>query len=328
MLNKVKTLPGISLVVYALFAVYPFIALAYSPFVTTGSATGITSYSATLNGSVNADNMPTSVWFEYSTDNNLRGSASATAYRFASGNSGNIIANISGLYSNTIYYFRAVAQNVDGRAYGNIYTFTTNYNYPFINNSASAINGYDSDNFSSTPSVVTNPATAVLSHSAKLNSLIINAGNDSKTWFEWSTSPSLNEITPVISLGSLSSAKHVGTITGLLSGTTYYFRAVVQNGSERTEGAILSFTTNNVSPAVSIAEKSMDKTQTGDAGTDAVQSTDSLLPANVLGSESFLPVNIFGWIILIILVLILLVVSKHLYRSFLEKKTPPASGHA
>ena len=68
MVKKPVKLGAMVLLGTVLFVYSPAVAYAYSPYVTTGSATAITSSTAILNGSVNADNMPTSVWFEYSTD--------------------------------------------------------------------------------------------------------------------------------------------------------------------------------------------------------------------------------------------------------------------
>ncbi len=299
-----------------LFSSAFFVSYAYSPYVSTGSATAITSSSATLNGSINADNMPTSVWFEYGTDSSLKNSLSVNAYRYSSGYSGNIVANIGGLYQNTTYYFRAVAQNGDGRVYGNIYSFATNYNYPVIND-IYAVN---------TPLVltaITESASFIENTSVQLNSLIYNeASNPSKAWFEWGTTVNLGNKTEMVSIGTFPSVRHANIMTGLSSGTTYYFRAVAENSTWRNNGSVLSFVTSgaklNVGAKTSaVTSTDIITTNTPTIKTDPAQAS---LAANVLGSDSFLPVNVFGWLLLIIFILVLIILSKHLYHKFSDKK--------
>lgn len=344
-LLKIKKIGLIALLGAVLFSLSPFTGYSYSPYVTTGTATAITSNSVTFNGSVNADNMPTSVWFEYGTDASLRGSSSVSAYRFTSGNSGNIVANVSGLYPHTTYYFRAVAQNSDGRAYGNIYLFTTNFE-TLTYDSYATINPPLPLNTISTPTITTNPATSVSTRSAKLNSLAINSfANPASTitWFEWGATPYLGDVTPAISLGSLSSAKHVNTITGLSPSTTYYFRAIMQNGASRVDGTTLSFTTGYAAaptPAPSLVAEKANEPEPEPEPEPAVTNTSTVEPAEdedqdsslaassaLTESDSFLPNNVFEWIILVILVLVLLIMSKYLYLSFSAKPTHPAGGH-
>ena len=314
MIHKVKKLLEISLLGAMFLGVAPLISLAYSPYVTTGTATAITTNSATLNGSVNADNMPTSVWFEYSTDGSLKNASSATAYRFTSGSSGNLIAYASGLYPNTTYYFRAVAQNREGRAYGNIYLFTTN-TYTNYSNTAEIT----PLPFSST----TQSASSVKSTSAQLNALVHNDQNSSSnTWFEWGTTPNLDNQTTIVSTGTLTDVKRADTLTGLSPSTTYYFRAVAENSSVRKIGVTLNFTTNKPA-SVSASTTKTTTTTTSTENKSLLEPTKSEIGSNLIasaiGAGSFFPVNIFGWTILVILILILMLMTKHLYRGLLNK---------
>jgi len=104
-------------------------------------------------------------------------------------------------------------------------------------------------NPASTLTAVTTPATLITTSSAQLNALILNSSinsyvNDSaNAWFEWGTTMSLGNKTPTTSVGSLSSVRHASFLTGLRSGTTYYFRAVAENSSIRNIGSVLSFVT-------------------------------------------------------------------------------------
>ncbi|MBF0377940.1 MAG: DUF1566 domain-containing protein [Desulfamplus sp.] len=93
---------------------------------TTTSANGITSNSATLNGSINPNGDDTNWYFEYGL---------SISYGFTSPipsqNAGSgitlipVAANLIGLIPNTTYFFRLVATNSTGNIYGDDMTFTT-----------------------------------------------------------------------------------------------------------------------------------------------------------------------------------------------------------
>jgi hypothetical protein len=103
-------------------------ATATAPAVDTGTATAIRTTEATLRGTVDANGMPTTYWFEYSADS-LLGSVllHSTAQQSAGTgtNSAEVAADITGLTSNTTYYFRIVAQNSLGTVRGDRETFKT-----------------------------------------------------------------------------------------------------------------------------------------------------------------------------------------------------------
>ncbi len=107
-----------------------------SPIVTTGSATLSSSNSVTFYGSVNPNNSYTTTWFEYGPTASLGSASQATG---VSSNSSyvNTSASAFNLNANTTYYYRAVAQNSFGNAYGsilNIYTGNSNNNAVVANN--------------------------------------------------------------------------------------------------------------------------------------------------------------------------------------------------
>ena len=94
------------------------------PLTTTGSATDITSDSATVNGTVNANGLPATVWFEYGTTSGSYGSTSPTQSVSGSGNT-TVSIGISGLSASTTYYYRLVAQNSAGTNYGSEMSFVS-----------------------------------------------------------------------------------------------------------------------------------------------------------------------------------------------------------
>lgn len=318
MLSKITKSLKVTLIGAILFSFLPFVGYAYSPYVTTGNATAVTSNSATLNGSFNADSMTTSAWFEYGTDSSLRSSNSVTAYRFNGGASGNLVANISGLYPNTTYYFRAVAQNYEGRAYGNIYLFTTSYPYPLVGEVYAPIN------YSPLPfNTVTQPASSIKSTSVQLNSITYTGEVASTyTYFEWGTNFLLANRSETLLVGTLPLVKHAGVLTKLSPGTTYYFRAVAENSTGRRLGTILSFTTPGVaSPAPTTETPEVESPTTPEIPKENQTNQEgSSLAASAGLSGSFLPTNVFGWVMLVILTLVLWLLVKALYRDLKSEK--------
>jgi len=200
-----------------------------APTVVTNSATGISQNSATLNGQVNPNGGNTNYWFEYGTSWAL--GYNTSQQNAGSGNSNiNVNSYISGLSSNTTYYFRAVAQNNYGIVYGSILSFTTS-------------NGGDNG---SAPTVVTNSATNLYQTSVQLNGQVNPNGGNTNYWFEYGQTTGLGQTTSQQNAGSGNSNINVNSyISGLSSNTTYYFRVSAQNPSGTAHGSILSFTTSN-----------------------------------------------------------------------------------
>jgi alpha-tubulin suppressor-like RCC1 family protein len=94
------------------------------PIVTTGTATNVTSSSATLNGTVNANGTSTTAWFNYGiTSGSYTGTSTTQSVSGSSDTS--ISAAISGLSASTAYYYRIAAQSSAGTSYGSETSFTT-----------------------------------------------------------------------------------------------------------------------------------------------------------------------------------------------------------
>ncbi|HNZ42198.1 MAG TPA: M6 family metalloprotease domain-containing protein [Bacteroidales bacterium] len=93
------------------------------PQLITTTATGITSGSAILNGSVNANGVPSSISFAYGLDTNYANSVAATPNSVSSNSITQVAAPITGLTSGAVYHFRVMATNALGTFYGNDMTF-------------------------------------------------------------------------------------------------------------------------------------------------------------------------------------------------------------
>lgn len=93
--------------------------------VTTGEAANVTSNSATLNGTGNGRGL-TTVWFEYGTVSVSYKNTSLTQNVSSSPFDIPISIDITGLMSNTTYFYRIVGQNSSGDiSYGSEKSFTT-----------------------------------------------------------------------------------------------------------------------------------------------------------------------------------------------------------
>ena len=94
------------------------------PEVSTLPATGVSTNSATLNGTVNPNGWPTTAWFQWSTTRNYDNLTSVTA--LGSGTTAlPLSAPLAGLSPGVTYHFRVAATNDYGLVYGSDQSFTT-----------------------------------------------------------------------------------------------------------------------------------------------------------------------------------------------------------
>ncbi len=109
----------------------------YPPLATSRVATAVASVTATLNGTVTANDANTTVTFEYGNDINYGASINATPNIVTGITNTAVCAVITGLTANTAYHFRIKAENSGGIAYGEDLTFTT----------PSRVSDYDGNNY-------------------------------------------------------------------------------------------------------------------------------------------------------------------------------------
>ena len=238
------------------------------PTATTGSATSVTSSSATLNGTVNPTGFSTTAYFQWGTTASY-GNNTASQSIGSGRDALSIKADLTGLKPSTIYHYRIVATNTKGgTAYGSDRTFTT---AP-----------------SSTPTAATVAATSVTSSSATLNGTVNPHGLATTAYFQWGTTTSYGHNTASQSIGSGTSALSVSAgITGLTAGITYHYRIVANNSSGTTYGADKTFTTSQ--PISSEWSKSF-----GSTSNDSCNSVTIDGYGNVLMTGSFYGVVDFG----------------------------------
>ena len=95
------------------------------PSVVTLDATSVTSSEATLNGTVNANGLTADVTFEWGLTTSYGNINTAVPSTVSGTTVTPVLANLTGLSSNTTYHFRAKGTNAAGTATGADFTFTT-----------------------------------------------------------------------------------------------------------------------------------------------------------------------------------------------------------
>ena len=138
---------------------------------------------------------------------------------------GHFTSNITGLSKNTTYYVRAYATNKQGTSYGVQRSFTT-------------------PQYTTTPTVTTNPVSDVLQHTVTCGGNVTNNGGLSITsrGVCWSTSQNPDIYDSHTTNGTVSGS-FTSYVTGLTPNTTYYMRAYATNSKGTSYGEQRSFTT-------------------------------------------------------------------------------------
>lgn len=96
------------------------------PTATTGAATGVTAWTATLNGTVSSNAATTTVSFQYGLTTGYGETIVASQSPLAAGATGAAVsANLEDLNCNTTFYYRVAATNSQGTTYGSGSSFTT-----------------------------------------------------------------------------------------------------------------------------------------------------------------------------------------------------------
>lgn len=193
-----------------------------------------------INGTVNPNGALTTYWYEYGQTSSL--GAKTVVYLVGSGYTNFYTpAYITGLNSDTTYYYRLAANNSFGTVNGATYSFKTNTNPP-----PSGVS----------PTTSTTSATSITKTSANLNGQINPNGSQTNFWFEYGLASDLGLVTSLQSAGSTDSSQAISvSISNLKPSTKYYFRLNSQNQFGTVNGQILDFTTQGPSTATAPTTK-------------------------------------------------------------------------
>ncbi|MGE3632241.1 MAG: beta strand repeat-containing protein, partial [Sandaracinaceae bacterium] len=218
-----------------------------APTVTTNAASSVTSTGATLNGAGVAHLTATTGYFRYSatdpgTCNDTFGSRAPVTGGSSLGSGSSSVSfsqSVGSLSSGTTYYYCAIANNMEGTAFGAVLSFTT----------------------LAAPTVTTATASSVTSTTATLNGSANPNGASATGWYRYSTTNpgSCNDTfgmrAPATSgtlLGAgMADVPFPRAITGLTPGATYYYCAIASNSAGTGYGSVLSFTALAAAPTVS-----------------------------------------------------------------------------
>jgi phosphodiesterase/alkaline phosphatase D-like protein len=202
------------------------------PTIFTDTPTTITASSAQLNGILTTTGnaaFPVNVSFQWGTAAGVYPNETTMQPVTATGT---FNANISGLSSGTLYYYRAkVDDGTSGGAFGEEHSFRAG---------------------STCPTATTQTATAISTTGTTLNGNLITLGSASSVnvMFQWGISPTVyvNVTSPT---AMTSGAPFAADVTGLNDGTTYYYRSKVDGGVDGSVfGIEKSFTTGRTNPTV------------------------------------------------------------------------------
>ncbi len=199
------------------------------PVAVTQDATSVAQTSATLNGYVNANDLTTTIKFEYGTDltygtiiNGSPSSTSGTANTPAT-------ASLTGLTANTTYHFRIVGSSSAGNTNGGDKIFTT----PAI--------------VIDPPVVTTAAISAITQTTATGGGNVTSQGGAAVTarGVCWSTSADPTTANSKTENGTGTGA-FTSNLTALTAGTLYYVRAYAANSGGTSYGNTQTFTTESI----------------------------------------------------------------------------------
>ncbi len=194
--------------------------------VQTITQSNVEQHTATLNGHYSATVTAPTVWFKYGLSaNNLN---ILTNPQSMAVGSNSFSANLSGLQSNTTYFYKAFGSQAGNLVSAtNVLQFTTLVTPPVIF------------------TVTTNTQTNVTTTSADLNGYISLANTTANSrYFKWGTSANNLNNTLNVSGGQTVSGSFTGSLSGITPNTTYFFKAYADGvGGAVAATNTLSFTT-------------------------------------------------------------------------------------
>jgi uncharacterized protein (TIGR02145 family) len=200
-----------------------------APIAITETATDVLSFSTTVNGTVNANNLSTDVVFEWGKTTTYEIGSDIADESPVTGNSDvavsfNLPSDMASLEPGTTYHYRIKAKNAVNITYGNDSTFTTLDTIPQYLTTAE-IKEIKVNTALSGGSIIDDGGSTVIARGVCWNT---------------STNPT---IVNSFSFDSSGTGEFISSIAGLTEGTTYFVRAYATNSVGTAYGNELSFTT-------------------------------------------------------------------------------------
>ncbi|MEW6365037.1 MAG: hypothetical protein AB1714_10410 [Acidobacteriota bacterium] len=199
----------------------------------TYDASGISSTSAVMQGDVNARGIAGGAqWcFQYGTASGVY--TNQTSGGTVTGSSWiGVSVTQGGLLPNTQYFYRTMANSVNGPGYGEERSFITLKSDP-----------------PTPPTVATGLPSNVTATGATLTGTCNPNAATAIAWFEWGLTTAYGNTTPAQSAGNGTSPVYISSnLTGLANGTTFHARIVGQNSGGTSYGNDVSFTTGAENP--------------------------------------------------------------------------------
>lgn len=187
------------------------------------AATNLQIRTATLNGSVNPNYLPSTVSFEWGTTTSYGNTIIPSESTISGNTSVNVIANLTGLDPGITYHFRIKASNELGTSYGNDMTFKT---------------------LGDLPAVILPNASGITLNSATLTSAVNPNYLPTTVAFEWGTSTSYDRTSTNQNIGNGNASVNVTEVlSGLVPATTYHYRIRATNELGTTYSEDLTCTT-------------------------------------------------------------------------------------
>ncbi|MGE5096892.1 MAG: hypothetical protein ACM3SO_17280 [Betaproteobacteria bacterium] len=205
---------------------------AASPSATSGQASRITASSATLSGTVDANNAAATAYFDFGTTNVPYSSKlPGTPGTVTGTNVVNVTGVATGLSCGTTYHWRMHAVNSLGQSKGADRTFTT------------AACGTAA---STPPAAATSGVSGVTQAGATLNASVIPGSAAATASFEWGSTTAYGSTlaaTPSTLAASTTATQVSAGLSGLACGTAYHFRAKATSTAGSAVGVDQAFNT-------------------------------------------------------------------------------------
>ncbi|MBI3634478.1 MAG: hypothetical protein HY228_02560 [Candidatus Yonathbacteria bacterium] len=302
-----------------------------APSATTLLATELAGSEAKLNGLVfTTANQPSNAWFEWGTNTNL-GNKTQT-FNVGSLPSVRHSDIISGLTVGTIYYYRVVAENPYGKGYGTIMNFVA---------AGSASAPVDNTVVINIPKDTTTKNTTIITTGGETKSLVsltidggaeIIVGGEQRGYrVTWKNESTQNLKDVVLRVVFPSSMPIVSADKGIISKADNALNIEVGVLAKGDTGEVFVTATADrgiVKGQLIVVTANMVYTNSAGAQGDAVAyviqhgeqiEKSSVLGASLFGSGAFLPTTLFGWILLVLLLLVLVLLGNNIYGRFVVK---------